>query len=61
MAEPLVPENYSITLDVERRGTLWTVTSPQIRGLLVAGHSMSEVLANTSQAIVDLQRADGVQ
>lgn len=47
-----------ISLDVERGETLFFVTSPNVRGLLVAGSSLADVLAKVPDA---LEEMDSVQ
>jgi hypothetical protein len=42
------------TLNIFREGDLWTVTSDTLKGLIVHGHSLAEVLARVPVAGSDL-------
>ena len=49
----------SLNLVVEQDHTgLWRVTSPNIPGLVVTGHSRREALSNVDGAISHLQRVE---
>lgn len=51
------PDLFSIS--VERRDAdLWVITSPQIRGLLVAEASLTAAMTAAGQALVDLEMAE---
>ena len=50
----------TIRIDVKQEASLWFATSPDLRGLLVAEHTLEELDKHVPKAIEELHEAMGV-